>query len=874
MKPAAVALAVAIAAAAAGPAHAVRDRFGARWPTTRSETEATLPCTSPFGPRVVSGDSFRFEFNDGLDIAAPPGTPVYAIQAGTAQLADLSGVGEVRVYHGVFETRPLYSYYKNIAALNISGGDVVVAGQQLGVTGPGPFGESALHLEVSYGGLDRFNRRNPWEWLPFVDSATQHTAEVVRVGGDSRAPRNITLRATAPGPGPGTQLDINKIRLVARDREGEPVAGLAREVDFARRILTLGRLDDGSIDDPDFADAGAVVRPGRYDGVSAGQDEAYWDVDFYNVTLPPRTCTVVAQVEDLDGNVEEGEENEYFGSCICQPSQRGLPELESVAITATGDMAVVVTAYGGYESLDFVWEGAVDASKCPFTRERDTPTGCRDTYTMTAPLTDALDSCGFALPEPLARATFREATLVARTVLGAGDAAEGVPFIIRARFDEAELVVNDWTFGEFVSQLTVFPRDFDASSGRFRWTARTSVPEPLYLNEVSGSSADIPFEPGSFQVADAGNCVAVPQGDCPQSFGLSGTLSDICSFSGTVIVAFEVKCRPGVGGCNVPDGSRTTIEFDTSISNICPTVAEVPDIRGRAQVFATAAARDTGNSLTNSPFGVKVFGSYTAAVPEGDGAVVPTGIDVSDFWISSNGESVRPIDNGIVDLQLATSFDARFVNVVGSRIGSDLEFSLNDNSVFFSGRSLTTEVTVTLAGTATYLAPRELPNLTLSDAGDAGGRRRVTPQLVSEPGSTKIYGTATFVVARTEDQIPAPPVVDEDEDGPVGNSTAAAEATVLGISQGLMLMAVGATFVLILISTAIVYFGLKLHRGKVERDRYLRQSQSNASVPGQIAGITLNRQAAAAPAAAAVAAAPEPVPGLADNADDGPPGAV
>lgn len=135
-----------------------------RW---RKETAPTLMpvpeglYTSSFGWRRAPF-SRRWKFHTGIDMAAPPGTPVYAAGAGTVTLADWSG-GYGRMIH-IDHGDGVVSRYAHNSRLLVREGDQVARGQQIstvGMTGrtTGPH----LHFEIYVDGVavdpDRFLER-------------------------------------------------------------------------------------------------------------------------------------------------------------------------------------------------------------------------------------------------------------------------------------------------------------------------------------------------------------------------------------------------------------------------------------------------------------------------------------------------------------------------------------------------------------------------------------------------------------------------------------------------------------------------------------------------------------------------------------------
>ena len=117
--------------------------------------------TSGFGPRKGS-------FHDGIDIAAPPGTPVRAAAPGQVIFSDvLRGYGKVVIVKHANGFTTVYAHHRRNLVKDgqaVQRGDIVgEVGQTGRVTGP------SLHFEVRRGK----NARNPTHYLPPVRHATQ-----------------------------------------------------------------------------------------------------------------------------------------------------------------------------------------------------------------------------------------------------------------------------------------------------------------------------------------------------------------------------------------------------------------------------------------------------------------------------------------------------------------------------------------------------------------------------------------------------------------------------------------------------------------------------------------------------------------------------
>ncbi|MGY1809686.1 M23 family metallopeptidase [Blastococcus sp. SYSU D00669] len=121
--------------------------------------------TSCYGPRWGT-------MHQGVDIAAPIGTPVYAPEGGTVLHAGAAnGFGQaVYVQHGDGSI----TLYGHVNRFFVSAGQVVSAGQQIAEVGnKGQSTGPHLHFEVHMGGLYA-NRVNPVPWL---------TARGISIGG-------------------------------------------------------------------------------------------------------------------------------------------------------------------------------------------------------------------------------------------------------------------------------------------------------------------------------------------------------------------------------------------------------------------------------------------------------------------------------------------------------------------------------------------------------------------------------------------------------------------------------------------------------------------------------------------------------------------
>lgn len=217
------------------------------WPLSGTSTPDQI--NSPFGPRLRASTGSTYEFHEGIDLAAPVGTPVHAVLAGRVRLLTddagcritvanttarpgctpiyPNGGRIVQLDHG----RALYSNYLHLSrqsarlrvGASVSTGDVIGA---VGMTGTTSF--SHLHFEVRAGSLYSKDAKNPLGYLPRrhnvapVVAATAQTS----VGGIPAVSVTVT---TAPD-----DVDLNEVTLHIYDKRRVEVD--RRTVQFNQRV--------------------------------------------------------------------------------------------------------------------------------------------------------------------------------------------------------------------------------------------------------------------------------------------------------------------------------------------------------------------------------------------------------------------------------------------------------------------------------------------------------------------------------------------------------------------------------------------------------------------------------------------------------------
>lgn len=127
--------------------------------TRRVGVEASLPTLMPVNYPYLSSSfgwrrhpiSKRHVMHEGLDFAAPRGTPIYAASGGVVTVAShRSGYGKmVEIHHG----NDIVTRYAHASKIKVKVGDIVERGQQIAAVGStGHSTGPHLHFEVRVGG--------------------------------------------------------------------------------------------------------------------------------------------------------------------------------------------------------------------------------------------------------------------------------------------------------------------------------------------------------------------------------------------------------------------------------------------------------------------------------------------------------------------------------------------------------------------------------------------------------------------------------------------------------------------------------------------------------------------------------------------------
>jgi len=325
------------------------------WPVSGSDS-VDLPQSSPFGPRQMASESFRYDYHRGVDIPISAGTELYAIADGVVRRAglDVPGYsdGMVQITHTLSE-RSVYSTYLHLSAVNVTQGDTVSRGDVVGLSGASVSGFEHLHFEIRDGGYTQMYNVNPWGFLPFVDTAS-HIVEEVVVTETVAGKFNVSISvASADSP---YELDFDRVLIVPLTAKSTSNSGGASDGDSTMSfseykaiaassslvsLASLGRIngslgefdvsfntvnfentpfENGSsdisiLDDNHISTHSVVISPWRYDGRTDEYGKAGWNLTFYDLPLPLDACAFAVVTTDLAGNVQLSSDANQIQNC-------------------------------------------------------------------------------------------------------------------------------------------------------------------------------------------------------------------------------------------------------------------------------------------------------------------------------------------------------------------------------------------------------------------------------------------------------------------------------------------------------------------------------------------------------------------------------
>lgn len=175
-----------------------------------------------FGPRCldVPGAS---RFHKGIDLAAPYGTPIYAIASGTiTKVVDGHGdVGGTVVLQTTINGEPVSFFYHHmeVSSTFVHEGQQVNAGQQIStVASTGVSSGNHLHLEVWLGGYPGGTQSNPEPYFQSIN------LPVIQNAGFNTVTENTSCLNTSEGPKNYDTGSTPKVSAPTAPAPAQPVA--------------------------------------------------------------------------------------------------------------------------------------------------------------------------------------------------------------------------------------------------------------------------------------------------------------------------------------------------------------------------------------------------------------------------------------------------------------------------------------------------------------------------------------------------------------------------------------------------------------------------------------------------------------------------
>jgi hypothetical protein len=258
------------------------------WPLS-GNTTPDGPFSSPFGPRLMASEGFRYDWHRGLDIPVPTGTLAYAAVDGKVRCAGDKSCGySDRIVQLEHEDGCYYCNYLHLSTTTVITGDWVTQGETVGTTGASVSGFEHLHFEIRQGGYYQRNAINPFAYLPYdATNDYDYKVEISQVSVDPTSTDNpISVLLTVTGP--RHELDLNRFTLF---------------VDDNRRILDFNNLNRAQTNsNPEVLDNpyqnNICIMPARF---NTSSDVYRLNLAFHQMPGNP-PYTVTAQTADLFSN--------------------------------------------------------------------------------------------------------------------------------------------------------------------------------------------------------------------------------------------------------------------------------------------------------------------------------------------------------------------------------------------------------------------------------------------------------------------------------------------------------------------------------------------------------------------------------------------
>ena len=265
------------------------------WPIS-GNTTIDLPQSSPFGPRQQASAGYRYDFHRGIDIPADYGTPIHAIADGYVRLVSINETYEqrddgsivnlyastvIQLKHNVSNwPDTYYSTYLHVNGTQtlVSAGSFVSKGEIIGFVGDDPTTSFAhLHFEIRYDGLYQYHNVNPWEFLPYINTAS-HKVTLIDFTEVNSSYSNISVQLKAQA----NELDIDEIEITLFDINENLLENRSLSFNKINRNVTenyIEILDNNTISKDNYL---IEVFPSKFNGDSS---IIYWNYTFIDVPV-------------------------------------------------------------------------------------------------------------------------------------------------------------------------------------------------------------------------------------------------------------------------------------------------------------------------------------------------------------------------------------------------------------------------------------------------------------------------------------------------------------------------------------------------------------------------------------------------------------
>ena len=271
---------------------------GIVWPVSGS-TKPDAPYTSTFGPRQLSIDGYRHDFNRGIELVCTEGTPIHAVADGEVRIAGKNDSYQrplVQLRHKKADSKQYYyTNYMNMGETSVSVGQMVSKGDVLGKSGRSPRNFELFRFEVRDGGSPQRFCIHPLGMLPYVDSGPPK----IMVDSVAVVRDNMTVAVTTTVP--GDEMDLLRVDVVMLDA-GQEVAKRSYDLNEWNRAFTPAK-DGTKILDQQLVNH-VSAEPGRF---QRGQSnyELTLVFDDFPVVKNKAKLVIQATATDARGNVSQ-----------------------------------------------------------------------------------------------------------------------------------------------------------------------------------------------------------------------------------------------------------------------------------------------------------------------------------------------------------------------------------------------------------------------------------------------------------------------------------------------------------------------------------------------------------------------------------------